>query len=449
VSGTNVAGGLAGYFQGTVNATTTQSNVNVVNVSNTATTGSGHGILSTIASPNGAGLYGVANGANAVGVVGQNLSTSGSSAGVVAISATTSGSALQASNSNDGGQAGNFHGGVYIGSKGNLIQCAALCVENTGTDPAGDIAVQVSMANANGWAIGAQNKVDGGQAGNFLGGVLISSKGNLIQCAALCVENTGTDPSKGNLGVQVSMESPNGWAIGGQNKVDGGQAGNFLGGVLIISKGNLIQSGALYVENTGAAAGNHGIVGVTDAPVGDAAGVIGLGTGLGQGIRGGNNSASGVGVLGYNSGGGLAGQFNGNVQVNGNLAVSGTISKGGGSFRIDHPLDPENKYLYHSFVESPDMKNIYDGVVVLDQNGEATITLPDWFEALNEDFRYQLTCIGGYAQVYVAREVSGNTFRIGGGHAGLKVSWQVTGIRHDTYANEHRIPVEEVKPLEP
>ena len=92
------------------------------------------------------------------------------------------------------------------------------------------------------------------------------------------------------------------------------------------------------------------------------------------------------------------------------------------------------------------MKNIYDGVAVLDENGEATVTLPDWFEALNQDFRYQLTCIGGYAPVYVAGEISGNHFRIGGGRPALKVSWQVTGVRHDAYANEHRIPVEAEKP---
>jgi hypothetical protein len=140
------------------------------------------------------------------------------------------------------------------------------------------------------------------------------------------------------------------------------------------------------------------------------------------------------------------GSFSGNVSVAGNLNVTGTVTKGGGSFRIDHPLDPENKYLYHSFVESPDMKNIYDGVAILDENGEATVPLPNWFEALNQDFRYQLTCIGGYAPVYVAGEVSGNQFRIAGGRPALKVSWTVTGIRHDSYANSHRIPVEQDKP---
>ena len=135
-----------------------------------------------------------------------------------------------------------------------------------------------------------------------------------------------------------------------------------------------------------------------------------------------------------------AGFFDGDVNV------TGTLTKAAGAFRIDHPLDPENKYLSHSFVESPDMKNIYDGVAVFDAAGEAIVTLPDWFEALNEDFRYQLTPMGAAFVPYVAEEIAGNQFKIGGGIAGRKVSWQVTGIRHDAYANAHRIQVEELKP---
>jgi hypothetical protein len=158
----------------------------------------------------------------------------------------------------------------------------------------------------------------------------------------------------------------------------------------------------------------------------------------------GANNGTATQVFGVNGAG--DGVFAGDVNIGGNLIVTGNVTKGGGSFRIDHPLDPENKYLYHSFVESPDMKNIYDGLVVLDENGEVTVTVPDWFEALNQDFRYQLTCIGGYAPVYIATEISGNQFRIAGGRAGLKVSWQVTGVRHDAYANAHRIPVEVEKP---
>ena len=92
------------------------------------------------------------------------------------------------------------------------------------------------------------------------------------------------------------------------------------------------------------------------------------------------------------------------------------------------------------------MMNIYNGIVVLDVNGKAEVKLPDYFEALNRDFRYQLTPLGGYAPLYVSEELKQNAFHIAGGKSGLKVSWQVTGIRHDPYANAHPIPVEEEKP---
>jgi hypothetical protein len=134
-----------------------------------------------------------------------------------------------------------------------------------------------------------------------------------------------------------------------------------------------------------------------------------------------------------------AGYFGGNVQV------TGTLFKGGGGFRIDHPLDPTNKFLNHSFVESPDMKNIYDGNVYLDSLGQAIVQLPNWFVSVNSDYRYQLTPIGGFAPIYISQEVINNQFRIAGGTPGLKVSWQVTGIRNDRWAVANRIQVEENK----
>ncbi len=136
---------------------------------------------------------------------------------------------------------------------------------------------------------------------------------------------------------------------------------------------------------------------------------------------------------------GYAGWFQGDV------LVQGHVTKSAGSFTIDHPLDPANQTLSHSFVESPDMMNVYNGNVVLDRNGEAWVQLPEWFEALNKDYRYQLTCIGGFAPVYVSTEIANNRFQIGGDQPGLKVSWQVTGIRRDAYAEMHRIPVEQDK----
>jgi hypothetical protein len=132
-----------------------------------------------------------------------------------------------------------------------------------------------------------------------------------------------------------------------------------------------------------------------------------------------------------------AGYFNGDVQVVGSLA------KSAGTFKIDHPLDPENKYLYHSFVESPDMMNVYNGNIVTDANGYVTVTLPGYFEALNKDYRYQLTVVGGtFAQAIVSKKVSGNQFQIRTSDPNTEVSWQVTGIRKDAYANAHRVQPE-------
>jgi hypothetical protein len=147
----------------------------------------------------------------------------------------------------------------------------------------------------------------------------------------------------------------------------------------------------------------------------------------------------------------------GNLAVNldgsnagGNLAVAGNLSVAGAkNFKIDDPLDPANKYLYHTSVESPDMMNLYNGVIKLNSRGEAWVQLPSYFQALNQSFRYQLTSLGRpQSQLYIAHEVSRNRFKIAGGVPWARVSWQVTGIRHDAYAEAHRSPVEIDKPAE-
>ena len=102
------------------------------------------------------------------------------------------------------------------------------------------------------------------------------------------------------------------------------------------------------------------------------------------------------------------------VRVNGNFSVV----NGSQNFEIDHPLDPVGKVLRHNAVEGPDYITFYQGRVTLDANGVAEAVLPDYFEALNTSYHYQLTCIGGYAQVYVAEEVKGNRSRIAGGTPG-------------------------------
>lgn len=154
------------------------------------------------------------------------------------------------------------------------------------------------------------------------------------------------------------------------------------------------------------------------------------------GLRARNGTNSYTALLGTRR---YAAEFYGPVYVRDHL------DKPGGGFLIDHPLDPANKTLHHSFVESPDRKNLYDGIAVLDPEGKGEVELPEWFSALNRDFRYQLTCIGGHAPVFVAQEIKDNRFRIAGGSSGLKVSWLVTGIRQDVWANANPLPSEQDK----
>ncbi len=125
----------------------------------------------------------------------------------------------------------------------------------------------------------------------------------------------------------------------------------------------------------------------------------------------------------------------------------GMVFKTGGGFMIDHPSDPENRYLCHSFVESPDMLNVYSGNTVTDDEGDAVVTLPPYFADLNKDVTYQLTVIEQFAQAMVSREIDDtNAFRIKTDRPGVKVSWQVTGIRKDAWAERNRIAVEQDKP---
>ena len=104
--------------------------------------------------------------------------------------------------------------------------------------------------------------------------------------------------------------------------------------------------------------------------------------------------------------------------------------------QLDHPLDPTNKTVNNYSVESTEPVYTQSGNVVLDAKGEAWVMLPDYTEATTKDFRYQLTPIGSYAPLFVAQEVAGNRFKIGGGTSGMKVSWTVTGSRNDLYVQK-------------
>ncbi len=241
--------------------------------------------------------------------------------------------------------------------------------------------------------------------------------------------------SSSGSGIGVSAFSTDGYALYGNSSTSYGVYATSSSSDAIFGSTNYNASGRAGIHGEQSENNTYGELGRAES-----GGFLGH---IHTGVLGyaNNNSYVDYAVYGYGHGTNVtAGYFDGNV------TVTGTLSKGGGSFKIDHPLDPANKYLYHSFVESPDMMNIYNGNAALDNNGEATITLPGWFEALNKDFRYQLTAVGAPGpNLYIAREESGNQFTIAGGTKGMKVSWQITGVRKDAWAEQHRIPVEENK----
>ena len=198
-----------------------------------------------------------------------------------------------------------------------------------------------------------------------------------------------------------------------------------------------------------------GNLGITDSAVGDTAmsAVASDASAANTAISGAANGPSGTGVIGDAENGsqavgvwgksssGYAGEFTGN------LDVSGTLTAATKNFKIDDPVDPANKYVYHASVESSEMVDIYSGNVTLDGKGEATVQVPAWFETLNGDFRYQLSTIGGFAPVYIAEEIKHAQFKVAGGKPGMKVSWQVTGVRQDAFARANPLQVEVEKPV--
>ena len=191
-----------------------------------------------------------------------------------------------------------------------------------------------------------------------------------------------------------------------------------------------------------------GVYGV--APTSGVRGAAAAPTGWAVGVFGSTDSADGRGVYGdaANTGAnygvyGRANIVNGfGVYAEGNMGCSGNKP-----FRIDHPMDPANKYLFHYSAEGPEPLLIYRGNVVLDGNGETWVDLPEYFEEINRDYHYQLTPIGSAGpNLHIAQEIEGNRFKIAGGRPGLKVSWTVTGVRNDAFVRTVGAPVEKDKP---
>lgn len=230
---------------------------------------------------------------------------------------------------------------------------------------------------------------------------------------------------RGTIGVRGNAtESGGGIGVYGVAENPAAIAGGFAGRVRIDDATGDPDGGALVV-------GNDAVNGVAIKAVGRRHGVSALG-----------NSPSTAALYARNEGGTLGAQVDDNLVVNGSATVNGTLAKSAGTFKIDHPLDPANRYLQHSFVESPEMLNLYTGVTRTDGEGRARVPMPAWFDALNRTFTYQLTPTGSPARAWIDKELRDNVFEIRSERPGVKVSWMVTGVREDVYAERNRVQVE-------
>jgi hypothetical protein len=383
-----------------------------------------------------------AGGTNAIGITAQG---NGTGAGIIGTGGTsgngmignggTNGIGVVGNGGSSSGAGGSFAGG---GPNGNGVVGNGLGQGSGGVFTGGSVGSNGVIGMGGGAAgVGVEGIGQGlGTGGFFVGGSSNGSgvTGNGAGTSGNGVVGSGAGSGNGIVG---NGGSSNGDGVVGNGGGPGGRG--VLGhgaGVSPGVEGDGGNNNAPGVRGSGGGTGSAGVEGIGGA---NGNGVVGSGTGsIGNGVIG-TGSGTGAGIVGNGT---LAGRFNGNVQI------TGTLTKGGGSFKIDHPLDPANKYLSHSFVESPDMMNIYNGNVVTDRRGIAAVVLPDYFSALNRDFRYQLTVIGEFAQAIVAEKINNNHFIIRTSKPNIEVSWQVTGIRQDAYANAHRIPVEEDKPAE-
>ncbi len=395
-------------------------------------TSSGVGVYGS--SSSNIGVYGITS--SGYGVVGYHVNTTGTEAGVYGLTRSTTNSA-------------NAVLGIVVPTNAGGMS-AAVRGANYGTG-GGGIGVYGSQ-NGSGWGVY-------GYAPNGLG-----VYGNSSTYAGV-YGNTNS-----YVGVYGNANASTGWGVFGYHNNATGTAAGVYGATRSTSASASAVLGIVSPTNAGnmsaavrglnGGTGNLGI-GVYGSQNGGGWGVYGYAP-SGAGVYG--NSSSGFGVYGRSNtyigtfGGsnsstgvyGWTGRADNNFAglFDGNVWVVNTLFKGALAFQIDHPLDPANKYLYHSGVESPDMMNIYNGNVALDKKGEAWVELPEWFGALNSDYRYQLTAIGAPGpQLYIAEQISNNRFKIAGGKAGMTVSWQVTGIRQDPFAKANRIAVEQEKPL--
>lgn len=346
-----------------------------------ATTGFGGGIAANCLSPTGFGIFA------------ENEANTGGGYGIVGESAGPTGTGIQGEARATGGSANTGVSGIARGGAGQGVYGEAANTQN------------YTNYGVYGIARGAAGK---GVYGESFGtsatayGVLGVSLGSS--------QSIGVAGSGNKYGVYGAATS--GYGIYGYGGAGSDGGGHFLS---IADVGR-----AVFAEVTHASGVTIAVEGVADSSAG-------------RGVQGDSDAVSGTpyGVFGDTDGFGFA------VYASGNTGSSGTKS-----FRIDHPHDPFNKFLLHYCSEGPEPMNQYSGTATTGADGYAWVQLPDYFEEINRDFRYQLTVVDDsdsedFVQAKVSKRIRGNRFQIRTSHPNTEVCWEVKAVRNDAYVRHY------------
>jgi hypothetical protein len=406
VKNSNGSSASAFGVYGLLTATSPTVNATAVRGQNSSTNARGYGVYGSQGgsgtgvrgfAPSGKGVWGSST--SGIGVLAQHTATTGTNP---ALSASTNSTADNAS---------------------------ALLATVTPTSPG------VKSAAVNGINNGTGSNgigVSGSQAGDGVGVFGTSATGSGVRgvssgYAGVYGLNTGSGPglyaySTNGRGVEASGITDGVNATGGTAGVSGG--GSTYGVYGESGSYGVFGKGSIAVEGNGT---TYGVFGSS----GNGTGVEGKSSNA-DGIVATSDSSTASGIYAEETGAsGRAGWFQGNVLINGTC----TGCTGPSALQIDDPLDPAHKYLQHSSVASSQQLDVYSGNATTNGKGFATVRMPKWFEALNRSFRYQLTIVGSRGwNARVVKPMTDNRFTIQSGQAHVKVSWQVTAVRHDRYA---------------
>lgn len=414
----------------------------------TSPTGGTYGVAGQSFSATGVGVHGLspATGTSGTGVLGVAEATTGSNYGGRFLSSSTTGTGVL-------GQAFAFTGNT-VAVRGQSLSTSGTGVSGEVTAGSGNtVGVSGESASTTGRGVdGLATAVTGtnyGVAGqsNSTSGRGVFGLANASSGAAYGGEfRSASTTGRGVLGLataatgdayggQFQSASTSGRAVFGEATA----ASGFTDGGYFTSSST--TGTGVYGHATNNTGSGYGVWGETAAPIGRAVfGWAYSSSGENVGVEGRTSSGAGWGVFSI-----------------GRFGATGTKS-----FRIDHPADPENKYLVHYSTEGPEVINFYRGMVTLDESGIAVVELPAYFSRINLSPSYTLTAVGApMPMLHVSEKISEEAllkgqdaepgdaaplcrFVIAGGAPGGEVSWRVEAVRNDRWVRAAR-PAAEVE----